>query len=1283
MQPISEFPFYPQNSRTVDIVNVNFFDWDGNTIYKGGAERYIYDLASLLKQKGWFPRILQNANRPFSIEYRGIPVIGVETRGRYNWRNLSATYAEVCKNADLVIASPLELACRLSGLNVIGINHGIHWDYEYNNFQSYRIQDYQDIFDGLEVARSVVAVDTNFINWVRTYNYSVSRKIVYIPNYFDSTKFYPVEKNFDGQIRVLYPRRLYAPRGIFLVLKAFEYLLSAYRFLELHLVGQAEPDVVPIVMDFIRRFPNQVVWEELDMDEMHQAYNKSHIVIIPTLWAEGTSLSCIEAMATNNAVIATNVGGLPNLVINGYNGLLISPTSQNLRDAIEHLLNHRSLLSRLAAKGIEVANAFEKEKWEERWMKVIHSTTDELTVRKGLDMTKRILIAGAGTHSWWNAGDEAIFSVMVQTFRSKFPHVEIGVVSANPTGVLADTYQVRELPFSDVQQLLEFARESDLLILGGGGLFYDYWGFSVENLLSRSHVGAGVYTGFALLASLLNKPLMIYAVGVGPLYSAIGKHYTYLTFEQAQSITVRDSRSKKLLIEIGIAPEKVQVTADPVWMFPDVSDEFGKSYLQKLGWGASIPIVGVAVRPWTNPSGEEWETSVAQALDDLIERHHLKVLFIPFHKDNGLVNDYAESEKVRSLMKYRDETHVVDANLSLINKISMLRCCSLVLGMRLHANILAMRHGIPAVGLAYDPKVSALFEDIGQPQLSIDLRLATSYSLLSVLDQVYQNRDSLVQNCIKLSATMLSRAQRNLEVAISNLGMKQSVTSLSLPATSVEWIKNTLLEKISALYKTEQQIDQLNKAEQQIAQLQVENAQLNSQNAFLQTQFNEITGSLAWKVAYRLSRFRYALAPSGSKREIIFRMMVDGVRLFKREGLLAFIRAVIRKMKSLFRSLYRRFRFPPDLSPEQFYERVLAHREKYKGVFVQHVTIDWDIPLYQRPQHLASALGRLGYLVIYKTGALFNNGYREVSKNVWLTNASLPPLPNAVYSIYSTDLQAAKSEKVIEYQSHGSIVVYEYIDHIDAAISGQENVSSLQAFKDFAFRKADFVVVSSRALEEDALQVVERDRVLYIPNGVDVSHYRNPPRVKVLPKSLLDFRHEFDSVIGYFGAIAPWLWYDMLSELLPMRPDLGFVFIGPDYYGGVSCLPKEKNLLYLGPVKYQDLPAYARLFDVCFIPFAPGKIARTTSPLKLFEYFALEKPVVVTSFMDECTAFDEVFSGDSAVSLSKAIDAALAVKDNQEYKNRLSFLADKNSWDERAKEYEKVFSRFLVRTHQR
>ena len=65
---------------------------------------------------------------------------------------------------------------------------------------------------------------------------------------------------------------------------------------------------------------------------------------------------------------------------------------------------------------------------------------------------------------------------------------------------------------------------------------------------------------------------------------------------------------------------------------------------------------------------------------------------------------------------------------------------------------------------------------------------------------------------------------------------------------------------------------------------------------------------------------------------------------------------------------------------------------------------------------------------------------------------------------------------------------------------------------------------------------------------------------------------------------------------------------------------------------------------------------------------------MVTHDMIECTSFDEVLSGDSADSLSAAIDQALIIMDAPGFKARLAKLADDNDWDQRVRDMEIVFT---------
>ena len=367
-----------------------------------------------------------------------------------------------------------------------------------------------------------------------------------------------------------------------------------------------------------------------------------------------------------------------------------------------------------------------------------------------------------------------------------------------------------------------------------------------------------------------------------------------------------------------------------------------------------------------------------------------------------------------------------------------------------------------------------------------------------------------------------------------------------------------------------------------------------------------------------------------------------------------------------------------DLTWAQFQRNVLNHAGSYKGVFIQNVLIGWDVELYQRPQHMAIAFAELGYLVIYQTvrwAADDVQGFRQVHPNVWLTSYNVvDEVPGSVVSVYSTD-HAIDPDEFFGADRSTHRLVYEYIDHIDPRISGSsDNIRSLQALKERAFAGGvDYIVASATSLYEEAAGAVGPEKVLLVPNGVNTRHYRRRKGDTAVSPEFRAFMQKHEKVVGYFGALAPWIWYDEINRLVEARPDLGFIFIGPDYYGGLDRISKAQNVLCTGPISYNDLPAYAENFDICFIPFEPGEIARTTSPLKLFEYFALEKPVVVTSAMNECVRFPEVFAGADAKELSVEIDRAFAVKDDPAFKARLASLADENDWNHRAGAYEKVF----------
>ena len=361
----------------IDIISMNFYDWDGEVVYKGGAERYIYDLACLLKRMGYKARILQCSNIYFEKNYDGVEIIGIGAGDKRSMRTCSSVYSYYCRDAELVIASPLELASEIKDVPVIGINHGINFDSEWNRYDKDSPRFYFEHMDALKNVVSCVCVDTNFINFTRTQDYALSLKEKYIPNYYDEKTFAKVNrKNTSDKITFVYPRRIYNARGFDITVEAFTKILSKYKNrVILNFVGQVDNDEAgKLLKQIMNSFPKNVFHYEYTMDEMVNAYRDADVVLIPTKYSEGTSLSCIEGMASGAAIITTDVGGLPNLVIDDYNGLLISPTARDLEKAVVEMIENPVKMKKLAKNGLAIAKeAFTKEKWNSRWEDEIRS----------------------------------------------------------------------------------------------------------------------------------------------------------------------------------------------------------------------------------------------------------------------------------------------------------------------------------------------------------------------------------------------------------------------------------------------------------------------------------------------------------------------------------------------------------------------------------------------------------------------------------------------------------------------------------------------------------------------------------------------------------------------------------------------------------------------------------------------------------------------------------------------------------------------------------------------
>ncbi len=98
--------------------------------------------------------------------------------------------------------------------------------------------------------------------------------------------------------------------------------------------------------------------------------------------------------------------------------------------------------------------------------------------------------------------------------------------------------------------------------------------------------------------------------------------------------------------------------------------------------------------------------------------------------------------------------------------LSIIAGCDMMVGMRLHALILAAAAGVPSVALAYDPKVTAFMQASGQSDAVYDLNTPNLDALTDLLACVWAERSIRAHALQAALPGLRAQAARNIEIAL-------------------------------------------------------------------------------------------------------------------------------------------------------------------------------------------------------------------------------------------------------------------------------------------------------------------------------------------------------------------------------------------------------------------------------------------------------------------------------------------------------------------------------------
>ncbi|MBP1962307.1 glycosyltransferase family 4 protein [Paenibacillus aceris] len=369
--------------RRVFILYENFYTPDGKDLSIGGIQTYIKMLVKVIKENNLEPVIFQYSNINFNNIYDGISVYGIEMEKKWSKKRKNKVLFDECKKYynhenDIIIFACETMSVKNTEKRIIGIQHGITWDVRGHEHFSHQknmlfifwraIKAYKTI-KRLNDIKKLIAVDYNFLNWYRTQVAYTEREIEVIPN---CTRLNKSNKKQDGKINIVFARRFQKYRGTRLFAAVAHKLLEKYTNVNITFAGSGpdEKYLKDIFRDNLR--VNFLTYRSEDSLSFHSEY---HIAVVPTIGSEGTSLSLLEAMSSNCAVVATNVGGITNVVVDQYNGLLVNPDEVQLFNALERLILDKNLRVRFGENGYQtISQAFNINIWENRWSQVLNDT---------------------------------------------------------------------------------------------------------------------------------------------------------------------------------------------------------------------------------------------------------------------------------------------------------------------------------------------------------------------------------------------------------------------------------------------------------------------------------------------------------------------------------------------------------------------------------------------------------------------------------------------------------------------------------------------------------------------------------------------------------------------------------------------------------------------------------------------------------------------------------------------------------------------------------------------
>jgi len=317
------------------------------------------------------------------------------------------------------------------------------------------------------------------------------------------------------------------------------------------------------------------------------------------------------------------------------------------------------------------------------------------------------------------------------------------------------------------------------------------------------------------------------------------------------------------------------------------------------------------------------------------------------------------------------------------------------------------------------------------------------------------------------------------------------------------------------------------------------------------------------------------------------------------------------------------------------------------ATFVMLSTTDWDSPQFGSRQQIARCLARRGHRVLYVE---VPRALHSLISDPAGTRRAIPRMgrirsvgdgieaftPPPMLPVYYHPATNALNQRLLRRYVRGALsrlhwrpdVLWTYWPNTARLIGKMgERVAVYHCIDDFA--AAAYPLTPQRAIVQMEAEQCRKVGLIFVRSpGLFTTRSRLNPRTYRLPGGVDTEVFDPDRVgeplamvsalpgprAGFVGTIDDRVDVDLLLQCARGLPEVCFVLLGPvkRHRVAIGPLPNEPNMHFLPECPHHEVAAAIAGLDVCLIPYRVNTYTQALSPVKLYEYLAMGKPVVAT-----------------------------------------------------------------------